>query len=225
VNTALQYHADFREHQFDNMMIDAIKRIEDSDSQSMAKCHLKSYGYTDDRSLENISEVLLRFNSRVRILKDHLYEAVHSYVGTQLLRIHPYDQTNWSKTNYYHYSNIVHYFWIKSWEQRENKSDIYLDWTQIGSEHSLTIKPSGDPIAKLEYKEDAEKLYNFLLKQTDGITNWLNILETDRIELISRYNTFTTNIARILREYKWTDTIKGRCNWERQFWRIRGSNR
>lgn len=226
IGTPLQFHADFREHQFGNMFIDAINRIRHSDPQLMARCHLESYPYSDDRSLQAISHQVQQFNDRVRVFRHHVYEAVYTYAATQLFLMRPYDQIDWSEKNYYHYSNIVYYLWLVFWERRGGKYETHLELKQNGNEYHIRIIPSAEPIAMTTNKEDAEKFNKYFCDQTPDLVHWLNRLETARNEVVNRYNTFIQNIMSILSEYRWTwvQSIRGRCEWERHFWRIRGAH-
>jgi hypothetical protein len=221
IDTSLQFHSSVRERQFDNMFINAIQQIRQPDPKSMARCHLESYRYSDDRSLTNISRQVQFFNERVRVFIYDVYERAHTYIATQLLFMPPYDQTYWSETNYYHYSNIVYYFWLVFWERRNGKHETHLELTQNGNECWIRIKPSAEPIAMTKYKEDAEKLYKYLCERTPNVVDWLNRLEIDRNEVVGHLNTFIQNIESILSEYRWIQSFKGKCIWERQFWAIR----
>jgi hypothetical protein len=203
------------------MFISAIERIRQLDPESMARCHLESYHYSDDRSLTNISRHVQFFNEMVRVFIYDVYERVHTYIATKLLFMSPYDQTYWSETNYYHYSNIVYYFWLVFWERRNGKNETHLELTQNGNEYHIRIRPSAELIAVTKNGEDAEKLYRYLCERTPDVVDWLNRLETYRNEVIGHYNTFIDNIRFILSEYRWIQSFKGRCVWERRSWGIR----
>jgi hypothetical protein len=215
LDPALRFDTSLRPELFKKMLINFIDNLNRYDRLSMGRCHLEAYNYSDNRSFEKISNEVLAFNHRVHLFIGHVAETFDIFVRRQLPHIKNYNLS--SVTNYYHYSNVVYYFWQVFWEVQNGNPETTLEVITEGDTYILRIIPGQDQIAMAKDKNDVEKIREYLLLETPAIVSWLTALNVDGNEVIRRCRVFTQNIRVILNDHAWNRSIRGRCSWERGF--------
>ena len=115
--------------------------------------------------------------------------------------------------NYYFLSNILRYFWDKFWEERrEHRIEIKgNELIQIPGERTISVSDNNIQLQKLKEYIDAI---------TDEIVYTLLSFEVERDGIHRLVDDFTKRIYLIEREIRWNKGPKGRCGWERNFWRL-----
>jgi predicted nuclease of predicted toxin-antitoxin system len=216
LDPALRFDTSLRPELFKKMLINFIDNLNRYDRLSMGRCHLEAYNYSDNRSFEKISNEVLAFNHMVHLFIGHVAETFDIFVRTQLPHIKAYNLS--LVTNYYHYSNVVYYFWQVFWEVQNGNTETTLEVITERDTYILRIIPGQDQIAMAKDKNDVEKIRKYLLLETPAMVSWLTALNVDGNEVIRRCRVFTQNIRVILNDHAWNRLIRGRCGWERGFW-------
>jgi len=217
MSTALSPHVDLRSRSFHNMFVNVIQEMQQIDNKSMARCHLQAYHYSDYRAFEIITKDVRRYNDMVQVFINHVTERIELYLKIELPYLRKYSSSEELQSNYYHYNNIVFYFWLVYWQSRDGKIETQPEIVHYGNAHYLRINTSGEPIASADNDDDIRKLHIFLTTLAPDVVDWLTRLNTYRNEVVGHLNTFIQNIEHILDDHSWNKSIKGTCGWERGF--------
>jgi hypothetical protein len=203
------------------MFLNMIRNMHAHDSNSVAQDHLYSYNYSDSRSFELLQKNVEIYNIMVGSFIDGFTGDIEIFLKTELPHIRQYRQDDDQQTNFYHYSSILYYFWLVYWQSRDGKHETQLEIVQYGNAHHLRIAPSTEPIASANNKDDIIKLQTFMTNKTPDVIFRLARLSQYRKEVIEQYTVFRQNIEKLLQKQAWTRPIRGRCEWEQQYFNFR----
>jgi hypothetical protein len=218
VSTGLSPHVQAGQRPFDNMFLNVIQGMQQIDNKSMARCHLQAYHYSDYRSFESLTKEIRRYNDMVQIFINHIAERIEIFLKIELPYLREYKRSEDTQSNYYHYDNILYYFWLVYWDSRDGRIEIKPEIVRYGNTYHLRI--TGEPIASSDNEKDVTKLQTFLNESTSDVVDWITRLNDYRNEEIGYYNVFRQNIALILDGLSWNKSLKGKCGWERGFWNL-----
>jgi hypothetical protein len=217
LSTTLEFHIALRSESFHNMYVNIIQSMLDLDPRSVARCHLSVYHHSDHRSFDMLDRDVRRYNDMVTVFINHVSERIELFLKSELPYLRQYNQTEDQKSNFYHYSNILYYFWLVYWQSRDGRNEVHPQISHYGNADHPRINTGGDPLASSDNMEDIRRLYAFLTTMAPDIIDWLARLNVYRNEVIEYYNVFRHNIEYILDDQSWTHPIRGRCGWERQY--------
>jgi hypothetical protein len=218
--TNLEFHIPIRAQSFHNMFLNLIHNLSFLDSMSVARDHLSSYHYSDNRSFELLQKTMGIYNNMVGSFINGITADIEVFLKLELPTIRQYRHKEDPKSNFYHYSNILYYFWLVYWQSRDGRQETRLEMIQYGNSHHLRISTSAEPIASADNIEDIVKLQTFMTNKTPSVIFRLTRLNEYRIEATEQYEVFRQNIRLLLEKQAWTRPIRGRCKWEQQYFSI-----
>lgn len=190
------------------------------DQQSVARDHLDSYHYSNNRSFELLQKNVGIYNNMVGSFFNGITDDIEIFLKTRLPNIRQYRQEEEPESNFYHYQNIIYYFWQTYWESRDGRDETHLQINHYGNAHHLRISTGGEPIASADNEDDIINLQTFMTNMTPNVIFRLTRLNEYRNEAIEQYAAFRQNIELLLQKQAWTRPIKGRCKWEQQYFSI-----
>lgn len=220
-DTNLQFHVSIRAQSFHNMFLNLVHNMRFLDRMSVARDHLYSYDYSDNRSFELLQRNVGIYNNMVGSFVNSFTDDIEIFLKTELPHIRLHKQKEDPQTNFYHYSSILYYFWLVYWQSRNGRQETRLEMVQNGDAHHLKIAPNAEPIASASDKDDVIKLQTFMTNKTPNVIFRLTRLNQYRNEVIEQFTEFKHNIERLLENQAWTRPISGRCRWEQQYFSIR----
>jgi hypothetical protein len=204
------------------MFLNLVDNLLFLDQHSVARNHLDSYRYTDDRSFDLLQKNVRIYNNMVGSFINGITADLEIFLKTRFPNIRQHRQEEEPISNFfYHYSSIIYYFWLVYWQSRDGRHETQLEIVQYGNAHHLRISPSAEPIASANNRDDIIKLQSFLTSKTSTVIFRLSRLNRYRNEAIEQYIEFSHNIERLLEKQAWTRPIRGRCRWEQQYFSIR----
>jgi hypothetical protein len=198
-DTNLQFHPNIRAQSFHNMFLNLIDNMYFFDRNSVARDHLDSYHYSDNRSFELFQKNVGIYNNMVGSFINGFTGDIEIFLKTRLPNIRQYRQEENPQSNFYHYSNIIYYFWLVYWQSRNGRHETHLEITHYGNAHHLRISTGGEPIASMNSEDDVIRLQTFISNMTTDAIFRLNLLNQYRNETIEQYAVFRQNIEQVVR--------------------------
>ena len=208
----LSYH-DFSAT-LESLVIPIVDTIHAMDHDDMAASHLE--GYKEYELLLLITYCVRKYNTSLLDFTKETTVHIQSDVAALVPIISLYDIQRPQASNYYFLSNIFHYLWDKFWEK---KPEARLEIVENGERFELMQIPGRRSISLADNRTQLQKLKEYIDQITGEIVYTLLSFEVERDHICGLVTDFSSRLYLIERDIRWHQGLKGRCGWERNFWR------
>ena len=194
---------------FDTLFITIIHTVRELDHDGIATSHLE--GYNEYDLLLLIAYVVSDYNTNLQDFIMHVTSRIQLDIAALVHTISSYNYKKPQASNYYFLSNILRYLWDKFWESEpEARLEIKgKELMQIPGERKISLSDNNTQLQQLK---------DYIDRITDDTVYTILSFEVEYNRITQLVDDFANKIGSIERGIRLNKPIKGRCEWERNFW-------